>query len=232
MSDFESNGISRRRVMGGLLGAAGIAAVGAKSASAARRASRPVKGKRVLVAIGEFSEGMETYYMVYRLIEEGAVPVVAAAKAKRVQMVVHDFDPKYTNYTETLGYQIEAQVAYKDVQPGEYDGLLIPGGRGPEEIRQYKEALEITGYFMDKKLPLGAMCHGSQVVYAARPIKGRRIATYHGIRADVELAGGVFVDEPAVVDGVLVTSRGWPDLPYFMPMFLKVLGGDARSGNS
>jgi len=229
MSDLQSNRTSRRRVMGGLLAAAGIAAVGAKSASAARRASRAVKGKRVLVAIGEFSEGMETYYMIYRLIEEGAVPVVAAAKAKRVQMVVHDFDPKYTNYTETLGYQIEAQVAYKEVQPDEYDGLLIPGGRGPEEIRQYKEALRITGYFMDKKLPLGAMCHGPQVVYAARSIKGRRIAAYHGIRADVELAGGVFVDEPAVVDGTLVTSRGWPDLPYFMPKFLKVLGDHARS---
>ena len=90
MSDFESNGISRRRIMGGLLGAAGIAAVGTRSASAARRASRAVKGKRVLVAIGEFSEGMETYYMIYRLIEEGAVPGVAAEKAKRVQMVVHD----------------------------------------------------------------------------------------------------------------------------------------------
>jgi protease I len=140
-------------------------------------------------------------------------------------MVVHDFDPKYTNYTESLGYQIEAQVAYKDVEPGGYDGLLIPGGRGPEEIRQYQEALKITGHFLDKKLPLGAMCHGPQVVYAARSIKGRRIAAYNGIRADIELAGGVFVDEPAVVDGALVTSRGWPDLPYFMPKFLKVLAG-------
>src|SRR3972149_6192221 len=159
MSDFESNRISRRRVMGGVLGAAGIAAVGARRLSAGEQAGRGVKGKRVLVAIGEFSEGMETYYMIYRLIEEGAVPVVAAGKVKRVQLVVHDFDPKYTNYTEGLGYQIEAQVAYKDVKPGEYDGLLIPGGRGPEEIRQYQEALRITGHFVDKKLPLGAMCH-------------------------------------------------------------------------
>ena len=225
MSHFESKGMSRRRAMGSLLGAAGIAAAGATEASAQRRANRTVKGKRVLVAIGEFSEGMETYYMIYRLIEEGAVPVVAAAKAKRVQMVVHDFDPKYTNYTETLGYQIEAEIAYKDVRPADYDALLIPGGRGPEEIRQYQDALEITGYFMDKKLPLGAMCHGPQVIYAARSIKGRRIAAYHGIRADIELAGGKFVDEPAVIDGTLVTSRGWPDLPYFMPKFLKVLGG-------
>lgn len=225
MSDGESNILSRRGAMGVLLGAAGVGAIGARSVSAEQQRRGQLKGKRVLVAIGEFSEGLETYYMIYRLIEEGVVPVVAAAKAKRVQMVVHDFDPKYTNYTEVLGYQIEAQVAYKDVRAREYDGLLIPGGRGPEEIRQYEEALEITGYFMDKKLPLGVMCHGAQVVYAAGPIKGRRIATYHGIRADVELAGGVFVDDPVVVDGALVTSRGWPDLPYFMPKFLKVLAG-------
>ena len=118
---------------------------------------------------------------------------------KRLQMVVHDFDPQYSNYTEKLGYLIETQVAYKDVSPAEYDGLVIPGGRGPEEIRQYDEVLRIVGYFMDKRLPLGAMCHGPQVIYAARPIKGRRLAAYHGIRADVELAQGVFVDEPVVV---------------------------------
>jgi protease I len=225
MSHRESKKISRRQAISASLGVAGIAAVGATRALAEPRPSGLVKGKRVLVAIGEFSEGMETYYMIYRLMEEGAVPVVAASEVKRLQMVVHDFDPQYSNYTEKLGYQVETQVAYKDVHPAKYDGLLIPGGRGPEEIRQYDDVLRIVGYFIDKKLPLGAMCHGPQVVYAARTIKGRRVAAYHGIRADVKLAGGVFVDEPVVVDGSLVTSRGWPDLPYFMPKFLKVLAG-------
>ncbi len=219
-----TEGITRRRVLAASLGAAGAAVAGSAQAAAGAGRRRPPKGKRVLVAIGEFSEGMETYYMVYRLMEEQIVPVVAATAVKRVQMVVHDFDPQYSNYTEKLGYQIEAQVAYKDVNPADYDGLVIPGGRGPEEIRQDKDVLAIVGHFMDKRLPLGAMCHGPQVVYAARPVKGRRIAAYHGIRADVELAGAKFVDEPVVVDGRLVTSRGWPDLPYFMPKFLEVLG--------
>ncbi len=225
MSQRESQKISRRQAMAASLGVAGIAAVGVTEASAEQKTVSLVKGKRVLVSIGEFSEGLETYYMIYRLMEEGAVPVVAAAQVKQLQMVVHDFDPQYSNYTEKLGYQIKVDVAYKDVNPAEYDGLLSPGGRGPEEIRQYDDVLKITGYFMDKKLPLGAMCHGPQVVYAARSLKGRRVAAYHGIRADVELAGGVFVDEPVVVDCSLVTSRGWPDLPYFMPKFLKVLAG-------
>ncbi|MHC4181383.1 MAG: DJ-1/PfpI family protein [Planctomycetota bacterium] len=224
MSEHPSKRITRRRVLAASLGAAGAAAVGSAEARPAQsRRGRSVNGKRVLVAIGEFSEGMETYYMIYRLIEEGAVPVVAATTAKRVQLVVHDFEPQYSNYTEKLGYQIEAEVAYKDVNPADYHGLLIPGGRGPEEIRQDKDVQKIVGYFMDKKLPLGAMCHGPQVVYAARSVKKRRIAAYPGIRADVELAGAEFVDEPVVVDGRLVTSRGWPDLPYFMPKFLEVL---------
>jgi len=224
MEKHESKKTSRREVLAASLGAAGMVALGAGKARAASGAKPSLKGKRVLVCIGEFSEGMETYYMVYRLIEEGAVPVVAAADVKRLQMVVHDFEPQYSNYTEKLGYLIETEVAYKKVKPSDYDGLLIPGGRGPEEIRQYKEVLDIVGYFMDEKLPLGAMCHGPQVIYAARSIKGRRVSAYYGIQADVELAGGIFVDEPVVVDGALVTSRGWPDLPYFMPKFLEVLG--------
>ncbi len=224
MSSRTSKKTNRRQMLTASMGAAGMLALGAGKARAGAGAKSALKGKRVLVCIGEFSEGMETYYMVYRLMEEGAVPVVAAADVKRLQMVVHDFEPQYSNYTEKLGYFIETEIAYKDVKPAEYDGLLIPGGRGPEEMRQYDEVLKIVGHFMDEKLPLGAMCHGPQVIYAARPVKGRRIAAYYGIQADVELAGATFVDAPVVVDGAMVTSRGWPDLPYFMPKFLEVLG--------
>jgi protease I len=224
MSEEKTKRLSRRRVMAASLGAAGFAALVGQEAWAGPLAGS-LEGRKVLVCIGDFSEGMETYYMVYRLMEEGIRPVVAAPAVKLLQMVVHDFDPQFTNYTEKLGYLIKVDVAYKDVNPQEYAGLLIPGGRGPEEIRQNKDALKLVGHFLDKKLPLGAMCHGPLVLWAARPVKGRRIAAYPGIRADVEQAGAAFVDEPVVVDGPLVTSRGWPDLPYFMPKFLQVLAG-------
>jgi protease I len=224
MPKQKSEKITRRRALAASLGTAGVAAAGSAQALAARAGrDRPLEGKRVLVAIGEASEAMETYYMIYRLIEEGVIPLVAAAASGQVQLVVHDFEPHHSNYTEKLGYLIKADAAYKDVNPADFNGLLIPGGRGPEEIRQYPQVLDVVGYFIDKDLPLGAMCHGPQVVCAARPVKRRRMAAYPGIRADVELAGAKFVDEPVVVDGRLVTSRGWPDLPYFMPKFLEVL---------
>jgi protease I len=221
--DERSPRVTRRRALAASLGAVGTAAAAGTKASGAERKRKSLEGKKVLVAIGEFSEGMETYYMIYRLKEEGVVPVVAAADVKLLQLVVHDFDPQYSNYTEMRGYKIQTDIAYRDVNAADYDGLLIPGGRGPEEIRQYKEVLAIVGHFVDGKLPLGAMCHGPQVLWAARPVKGRKMTCYYGIRPDLELAGARFVDEPVVVDGPLVTSRGWPDLPDFMPQFLKVL---------
>lgn len=223
MSKKQPQRITRRRALAASLGAAGVVAAGGTPAVAASRRRRSLDGKRVLIGIGEFAEGMETYYMLYRMIEEGAVPVVAAPSVKRLQMVVHDFEPKYEGYTEKLGYQIDVEVAYQDVDPGEYDGLLLPGGRAPEEIRQNEDLVKIVGHFMDEKIPLGAMCHGVMLLYTARPIKGLNMTAYLGIRRDIELLGGKFHDQPVVVDKTVVTSRGWPDLPYFMPKFIEVL---------
>lgn len=225
MSQHESKKVSRRGALAASLGAAagfGMVAAGGQ-ASAKPRKWRSLAGKKVLVAIGEFSEGLETYYMVFRLQEEGITPVVVAAQVKNVQLVVHDMEDQYTNYTEKLGYFIPADIAWDDVDPSDYHGLLIPGGRGGEEMRQYPEALDVVGYFLDNNLPLGAMCHGQQAIWAARPVKKRKMTSYYGIRADLELAGAEFVDAPAVTDRAMVTSRGWPDLAEFMPAFLDVL---------
>jgi len=223
MTTERTSSLSRRQMLGASLGAAAAVSIGTPQAEAASWRKDSLKGKKVLVGIGEFSEGMETYYMVYRLKEEGIIPVVAAAEVKAVKTVVHDFEPQYSNYTEKPGYLIQADIAYKDVKPADYDGFLIPGGRGPEEMRQIDDVLKITRYFLDKKLPLGSMCHGPQVIWAAGSVKGRKMTCYYAIQPDLELAGATFVDEGAVVDGAMVSSRGWPDLPEFMPAFLDVL---------
>jgi protease I len=221
--------MSRRQALTVSLGTAGAVAIGSSPLVANQPTdNRPLAGKRVLVAVGDFSEGMETYYMVYRLMEEGITPVVAANEVKRLQMVVHDFDPAYSNYIETKGYGIQTEIAYQDVKASDYDALLIPGGRGPEEIRQYPAVLKIVRHFMDNQRPLGAMCHGPQVVWAAGSVKGRKMTCYPGIRPDLELAGATFVDQPSVIDGMLVTSRGWPDLPDFLPQFLRVMSGAVK----
>ncbi len=216
--------IERRQFIaaGTVSGALLAGAVGTSAAAAPAPAGR-LAGKRVLIATGEFGEGLETYYMIFRLREEGAVPVVCSKTVKQLQLVVHDFEPAYEGYTEKLGYRLGVDLAYRDVDPKAYDGLLIPGGRAPEEIRLDKDLVKVVGSFLDRNAPVGAICHGVMVVYTARQIKGRTLTAYQGIRPDIELLGGKFVDAEVVVDGALVTSRGWPDLPGFMREFLKLL---------
>jgi len=216
--------VNRRKFLtAASFGAGGAVAGAGAQALVSAQEKISVEGKRVLIAIGEFSESLETYYLYFRLKEAGAEPVIASTTVKDLQLVVHDFEPAYESYTEKPGYLIEVDIPFEHIDPKSFQGLLIPGGRGPEEIRLDKNLIETTAYFLDNKLPVGAICHGVMVVYTARSIKGKKLTAYKGLKPDIELLGGIFLDQEVVVDGSLVTSRGWPDLPAFSGAFLKLL---------
>ena len=180
--------------------------------------------QKVLIATGEFGESLEVYYCIFRLKEESMEPVLAAPSRKSLQLVVHDFEPGFDSYTEKLGYRVEADIAFSDVKPEEYDGLIIPGGRAPEEIRNEPALLGIVKHFLESESkPLAAICHGVMLLYSAGDVKGRELTCYQGIRADVEFAGATYHDREVVVSGNVVTSRGWGDLNAFLSEFLKLL---------
>jgi protease I len=113
------------------------------------------------------------------------------------------------------GYEINAEVAFKDVNPADYDILVISGGKGPEKIRLDKDALEITRYFFKEKKPVAAICHGPQVLISAGVIKGRKITCWLGIRDDIIAAGALYEDREVVIDENLVSSRSPADLHAF-----------------
>ena len=54
-------------------------------------------------------------------------------------------------------------------------------------------------------------------------LKGRKTAAYPALEPDVQAAGAEFVNSEAVVDGVMVSARAWPDHPAFMREFIKIL---------
>ncbi len=164
---------------------------------------------RVLILAANGVEDLELYYPYLRLLEEG-VDVDVAAPEKGV------IKCKY-------GYQFKVDLSINDVKPEEYDGLILPGGKAPERIRIYAKTIEIVKHFSNTGKPIGAICHGPQVLISAGIIKGRRVTCYIGIRDDVIVAGGKYEDKEVVVDGNIVTSRNPFDLPYFMREFIKLL---------
>jgi len=183
------------------------------------------KTPRILILGGDAAEALEILYPYFSLREEGWTVHVAAPKKEKIHTVVHDFEPGWQTYTEKPGYLWQPDLLLDEVNPRDYDGLVIPGGRLPEYIRLYDKTIEIVRHFFEANKPVAAICHAPLVLVAAVPekLKGRRMTSYIAVKPDVVNAGAEWVDEEVVVDGNLVTSRAWPDNPAWMREFKRLV---------
>lgn len=179
--------------------------------------------RKILILTGDAAEALEVMYPFQRCIEEGFTVTVAAPSIKTFQTVVHDFEPGFDTYTEKPGYRVKADLSFKDVRPEDYDGLILPGGRAPEYIRNNEDCRRIVEHFIRENKPVAAICHAPLILIAVGAVKGKTLTAYPALRPDIESAGGKFEDKEVVVDGNLVTSRAWPDHPAFMREFLKLV---------
>lgn len=161
--------------------------------------------------------------MLYRLREAGYEVDVAAPSRRTMTLVVHDFEPGSDAYVERPGRRMQPDLAFADVEPERYAGLVIPGGRAPEYIRLDADVRRIVSHFFEHDLPVGHMCHGVQVPLALGFIRGRRTSAFPPLAPDIEAAGGEFVEGAAVVDGNMVSATGWTDLPDWSRAFVEVL---------
>ncbi len=178
---------------------------------------------KVLVIIGDASETVDTLYPYYRLQEEGYEPVVAAPEKRRYQMVMHEVKPGWTITKEWEGYTIEAQIAFKDIRPEDYAGIFFSGGRAPEYIREDEDLLRVTRHFFEMNKPVASVCHGVEIPARAGCVKGRRMATVAKCKFDLEICGGIYVNEACVVDGNLVSGRTFHDNGKYFGEFVKLL---------
>ncbi len=178
---------------------------------------------RVLIIIGDATETLDTMYPYYRLQESGFEPVVAAPEKRRYQMVLHEVKPGWTITKEWEGYTIEADIAFGDVKPQEYLGIFFSGGRAPEYIREDEDLLNITRHFFETEKPVASVCHGVEIPARAGCVEGRRMATVPKCKFDLEVCGGIFVDEPCVVDGNLVSGRTFHDHGHYVGVWIRML---------
>lgn len=178
---------------------------------------------KVLIVIGDASETLDTLYPVYRLQESRFKPVVVGPKRKSYQLVMHEVRPGWTITKEWEGYTIEADAAFAEIDPAEYLGIYFSGGRAPEYIRYDEDLVRITRHFFDVGKPICSVCHGVEIPAYADRVRGRRMATVPKCRFDLEICGGVFVNEPCVVDGNLVSGRTYHDHGQFIGKWIELL---------
>ncbi|MFS0780889.1 DJ-1/PfpI family protein [Bacillus sp. 1P06AnD] len=183
-------------------------------------------GKKVLIVAGDAVEALEIFYPYYRCLEEGLACTIASPTKKQLQTVVHDFLPGIETYTEKPGYLLESHAAIAEIDPSQFDALIIPGGRAPEYIRMNQSMVEAAAHFLKEEKPIGVICHGSLVLTPVRNyMHGRELTAYPACKAEVEAAGAVYSENQVHVEGNIVSGQAWPDLPSFMKEFFSLLRG-------
>ncbi|MCE9604375.1 MAG: DJ-1/PfpI family protein [Planctomycetia bacterium] len=182
---------------------------------------------KVLLPIGDATETLDTFYPVFRLPEDGYECVVAGPEARWYHTVMHEIPPDaaipWDITRESPAYHIQATVAFRDVNPEEYAGLFLSGGRAPEYLRYDPDLLRITRHFFEAGKPVASVCHGIEILTAAGVLKGRRVTTVAKCKLDADQGGGIYVNEPCVVDGNLVSGRTWHDNTPLLRTFIRML---------
>jgi protease I len=164
---------------------------------------------KVLIVSADNFEDSELLVPYYRFLEEGYHVDVSS--------------PQKGKITGKHGYEVEVTKTLQEVDPAEYDLLVLPGGKAPEVLRQDEKVLEVARYFFRRKLPVAAICHGPQILISADLLEGRHATCYRSVVDELKSAGALYENREVVVDGNLVTSRQPSDLPAFMRETLKQL---------
>jgi protease I len=183
---------------------------------------------KLLMIVGDYVEDYEVMVPFQALQMLGHhVDAVCPDKTagEFVRTAIHDFEGDQT-YSEKRGHNFVLNASFTDVKPAEYDGLILPGGRAPEYLRLNPRVIEMVQHFEQAKKPIAALCHGAQILAAARVIEGKRVSAYPACAPEVEGAGGTYTKlkmDEAVTDGNLVSGPAWPAHPAFLAQFQQLL---------
>ena len=165
-----------------------------------------VPNSRVLIVATDGFEEWELFGPREILQKRGAEVVLASLKLDPIQATVHD-DP---------GKTIRPDLTVDQASADDFDALILPGGvRNPDQLRLHDNVIELIRDFDDQEKPIGAICHAPWLLVEADLLDGRTATSWPSIRTDLRNAGANVVDEPAVTDGNIVTSRKPDDVEAF-----------------
>jgi protease I len=177
---------------------------------------KSLAGRRIAALVTDGFEKVELVVPAAAMRHAGAqVEVISLHSGKIRGMNLHE--PAST---------VKVDLTLEEADSSNYDGLLIPGGFvNPDLLRQSAKARAFVREFAEDDKPIASLCHGPWVLASAGILKGRRLTSWPGLRDDLVNAGAIWVDEPVVHDGNLVTSRGPQDLKPFVTAITQLYAG-------
>ena len=163
---------------------------------------------KMLIFLENGVEDSEFIYPYYRFQEAGYKMDIVAPKANK-------------EYIGKRGGTFISELSPDEVDLDIYEAVIVPGGQAPDKMRIHPDMVEIIKAANAKGKIVAAICHGPQMLIEADIVRGKTVTSWPSVRTDLKNAGARVVDEAAVVDGNLVTSRSPDDLPDFCKATLK-----------
>jgi protease I len=179
-------------------------------------ADETLEGLKVAILVTDGFEEVELTEPRKALDQAGADTSVVSPKGDEV---------RGWNFTD-WGQKLPVDLKLDDAHPEDFDALLLPGGViNPDKLRTIPAAVAFVNAFFDAGKPVAAICHGPWTIIEANKARGRRMTSWPSVRTDLKNAGADVVDQEAVVDGNLVTSRRPDDIPAFNREMIKLFAG-------
>ena len=173
-----------------------------------------ISNSTILIVATDGFEESELFGPLRILGDRGAEVKLASPDLKPIQATVHD-DP---------GKTIRPDLTVDQARAEDYDALILPGGvRNPDQLRTNKAAIDLIRAFADAGKPVAAICHGPWLLVEADLVRGKTATSWPSIRTDLRNAGANVVDQPAVTDGNIVTSRNPDDVPAFTEALIRLV---------
>ena len=173
-----------------------------------------VANARILIVATDGFEESELFGPREILQQRGATVTLASLKRDPIQATVHD-DP---------GKTIRPDLLIAEAKAADFDALLLPGGvRNPDQLRSHAEVIDLIKSFDAQGKPIAAICHGPWLLVEADLLRGKTATSWPSIRTDLRNAGANVVDQPAVTDRNIVTSRNPDDVPDFAEALISLV---------
>ncbi|MBU0758574.1 MAG: DJ-1/PfpI family protein [Nanoarchaeota archaeon] len=111
------------------------------------------------------------------------------------------------------GMELYPEIAVKDVDLADFDMVVVIGGPGAVGLADEPAVTDILRKAKENDMLIGAICIAPAVLAKAGILEGKRATVWTSEEnkeaiAVLEENGAIYVDEPVVVDGKLITGNG------------------------
>jgi len=168
-------------------------------------------GKRIAILAEENFEDSELTEPLRAMKDAGARVLIVGSGSKK-------------SYKGKRGSaEVTVDTTADKVEASQFDAIIIPGGYAPDKMRLHQPMVDLVRKAYAEGKIIAAVCHGPQLLISADIVKGRRVTSWPSVAVDLKNAGAIWVDEPTVRDGNIITARKPADLPKFNKAIIEAL---------